>query len=178
MRMKHASIIAAALLLFSGTAAAQGNLPKGGLLGSLLGEGGVVPSLFVTLTTVDAEPLVDSLAGPSGLLQGAGGQALNTTLSGLLVQPYFNMEATLTGLGNLVVMGPNNGLLGGLGRGMTGQGDFLGAFEGFGSGGAMMGGGMVSGSGQGMAAEEIPLDNVDPATQAALQNGVALPGLE
>lgn len=79
--MKKLIAIGLAGLLFSGSAAAQGELGN-----NLLGPNGVVQSLVATLTTADAEPLVNSLAGPnSGLIQGIGGGGLHDVLSGLLV---------------------------------------------------------------------------------------------
>ncbi|MES1944847.1 hypothetical protein PC39_12049 [Salinisphaera sp. PC39] len=75
-------LIAASLagLLFSGTASAQGEV-----LNALVGPEGVVSGLVATLTTADAAPLVDSLAGAnSGLLQGTAGAGLNDVLGGLL----------------------------------------------------------------------------------------------
>lgn len=79
--MKKLIAIGLAGLLFSGSAAAQSELGN-----NLLGPNGVVQSLVATLTTADAEPLMNSLAGAnSGLLQGTAGGGLHDVLGGLLV---------------------------------------------------------------------------------------------
>lgn len=98
-------LIAASLagLLFSGTASAQAQV-EGDLIGALLGPEGVVAGLLGTLTTADAAPLVNSLAGAdTGLLQGTVGAGLNDVLGGLLVDQ--DPARIRTGLESILLVG-------------------------------------------------------------------------
>lgn len=119
--MKKLIAIGLAGLLFSGAASAQG-----ALLGALLGPQGVVGSLDTSLTTMDAEPLVNSAAGAnSGLIQGTTGLGLNQLLGGLLISQD-PMEAgtglyTIVGVGLVGPDGVTDQLLGV---------DMLGGFDG------------------------------------------------
>lgn len=179
--MKRFTTIAFALLLFSGTASAQANLPEGGLLGNLVGQDGVLFSLMPSAQQQSLQPTFDATAGDSGLVQGSGANSLSQVLTALLAQPYFEGQNASDGLTTFLINGPNGGLIGGLSRALTGSGDFAGSSPlssgDFGGFSGLLGGGTVTGDGQGLSPDQIPLQNVDPGTQSALSNNVTLLGL-
>ncbi|MDN5937026.1 MAG: hypothetical protein L0H83_00005, partial [Salinisphaera sp.] len=161
--MKRWIAIGFAGLLFSSSASAQiVAIPgaDGGVLGLLLGENGVVPSLLVTLTTLDFGPTIDAVAGPqgtSGLVRGGAGVALNQTLTGAL-DPLLltDLPQTVDGV-QLLVTGLVDGLLAALtGEGavgipiigglLGGEGGLLGGLLG-GEGGIPIIGGLLGGEG-------------------------------
>lgn len=187
--MKRFTTLACALLLFSSAASAQATLLNG-VLGKLLGPEGVVSSLVVSLQQFDLQPTIDALVqrspavsapvtkfGEAPLLQGSGAQSLNKVLSALLTDNtghFLDLETTLKGVSDLLISGPNNGLLGGLLGSLAGFGNVFGGGALF---GGLLGGGVLTASGQGMSPDEIPLNDISPNARAALANGIPLPGL-
>lgn len=133
--MRKLIAIGFAGLLLSGSAAAQGELGN-----NLLGPTGVVQSLVVTLTTADAEALVNSLTGAnSGLLQGTAGGGLHDVLGGLLADQdpgrvQLGLETLVGGLLFELEVGLGGGLGGGLALpgldGLPLSGDLAGGLDG------------------------------------------------
>lgn len=195
--MKKIGIIALAALLYSGAATAQDGPDN--IVQALLGPTGPVQGLFQSLQQRNLQPLVDGLVSDTGVIQGDVATPLNRTLSGLLVGG--NTSNIVNGLGTTLIT-TTRAVGAGVFRGQGLQRLVLGsdalmklpltaeAGEGLGAtligalgngsfafGGGLFGGGMVSGSGQGLSADEIPLRNIDPASQSALANNVKLQGL-
>lgn len=196
--MKRISIMLLAALLYSGAASAQG---PNNVVQALLGPSGPVQGLFQSLEQRSLQPLVDGVASDKGLVQGDIAAPLNDTLSGLLVdrngsQTVNNLVQTVTvtteALGGVLsrgkglqrlVLGPNAlikvpltaeagqgigaKLLGGLSNGSFAAS----------SGGGLLGASALSGGGQGLSADEIPLNDIDAASRSALASNVKLQGL-
>lgn len=189
--MKRFTVITVVLLLCSGTASAQASPLQGGLLGALLGPEGVVRSLIGSAQQGSLQPTFDALAarhpevnapltkfGEDPLIAGDGGQDLNLVLSALLTNntgSFLNLPTALEGVAGLLIRGPNGGALGGLAGVLIGSNSLISNFSNF--GGGLMGASLLTGTGHGMSASAIPLNDIAPGTQAALVNGAKLPGL-
>lgn len=97
-----------------------------GTIDAILGANGPVQGLVTTLTTANAQPLIDGVTSNVGLIQGNIAAPLNSTLSGLLVNQDPGQVAT--GLQNTLTVtidAVSNGLLGGgglAGGGLPGLG--------------------------------------------------------
>lgn len=124
----------------------------GGIVGNLIG-GDLLSGGIPILT-----PIIAGLLGSDGGLPLIGGLLGGDLLGGGI--PVIG--GLLGGDGGLLLIGD---LLGG---------DLLGGLF-----GGLLGGAAVSGGGQGLALDQIPLPlaELDPATAIALVNGVTLPGL-
>lgn len=109
--------------LFCGPAMAQQNI-----VGALLGPTGPVQGLVTTLTTANAQPLIDGVASSNGLIQGNIASPLNNTLSGLLVNQDPGQVAT--GLQNTLTVA-----LGSVGNGLAGGDTGLPGLDGLAGGG-------------------------------------------